>query len=228
MPYGLTYAPATCQWLMESCLGELHLNWCIIYLDDIIVFSRTMEEHIHWLKAVISKLRAADLKLKPTKCDLFRQQINYLGHVVSKEGVSTDPDKIKAVIEWPQPTTVTQVRSFLGFVRYYRRFIPNFSKVARPLNKLLQTLEGMPSQKKGFNVCWDQNNRKLLKHCKGCARNPPSWSMQTLRLPLYSIWMPVGMDWMQYCTRSRRDKRESLHMPQEVCPKKKNKRNYPV
>ena len=129
IPFGLTNAPATFQWLMESCLGELHLNWCIIYLDDIIVFSRTPEEHIHRLKTVISKLRAACLELKPTKCDLFRQQINYLGHVVSKEGVSTDPDKIKAVTEWPQPTTVTEVRSFLHFMSYYRRFIPNFSKV---------------------------------------------------------------------------------------------------
>ena len=77
---------------MESCLGELHLNWCIIYLDNIIVFGRTSEEHLHRLKAVISKLRSAGLKLKPTKCDLFKQQINYLGHVVSKEGISTDPE----------------------------------------------------------------------------------------------------------------------------------------
>ena len=152
MPFGLTNAPATFQRLMESCLGELHLNWCIIYLDDIIVFSRTPEEHLHRLKAVISKLRAAGLKLKPTKCDLFKQQINYLGHVVSKEGVSTDPDKITAVTEWPKPTTVTEVRSFPGFVSYYRRFIPNFSKVAKPLNQLLQNLEGTPSQKKKFKV----------------------------------------------------------------------------
>ena len=77
VPFGLTKSPATFQRLMESCLGELHLNWCIIYLDDIIVFSRTPEEHVHMLKAVISKLRAAGLKLKPTKCDLFKQQINY-------------------------------------------------------------------------------------------------------------------------------------------------------
>ena len=72
MPFGLTNAPATFQRLMESCLGELHLNWCIIHLDDIIVFSRTPEEHLHRLKAVIHKLRAAGLKLKPTKCDLFK------------------------------------------------------------------------------------------------------------------------------------------------------------
>ena len=95
MPFGLTNAPATFQRLMESYLGELHLNWCIIYLDDIIVFSRTPEEHLHRLTAVFNKLKAAGLKLKPSKCDLFKQWINYLGHVVSKEGVSTDPEKLR-------------------------------------------------------------------------------------------------------------------------------------
>ena len=94
MPFGLTNAPATFQRLMESCLGELHLNWCIIYLEDIIVFSRTPEEHLHRLKAVFNKLEAVGLKLKPSKRDLFKQQINYLGHAVSKEGVSTYPEKI--------------------------------------------------------------------------------------------------------------------------------------
>ena len=107
MPFGLTNAPATFQRLMESCLGELHLNWCSIYLDDIIVFSRTPEEDIHRLRAVFEKLKAAGLKLKPSKCDFFKKEIKYLGHVVSEQGVSTDPDKIKAVTEWPQPTTVT-------------------------------------------------------------------------------------------------------------------------
>ena len=82
------------------------------------------------------------MKLKPSKCELFKKQINYLGHVVGHKGVTTDPKKIEAVTEWPRPTTVTEVRSFLGFVSYYRRFIPNLSKVAKPLNKLLQTLEG--------------------------------------------------------------------------------------
>ena len=115
MPFGLTNAPATFQRLMESCLGELNLSWCIIYLDDIIVFSQTPEEHLVRLQAVFDKLKAAGLKLKPSKCELFKKQINYLGHVVHQEGVATDPDKIKAVAEWPRPTTVTEVRSFLGF-----------------------------------------------------------------------------------------------------------------
>ena len=94
MPFCFTNAPVTFQRLMESCLGELHLNWCIIYLDAIIVLSQTPEEHLHRLKAVFNKLEEARLKLKPSKCDLYKQQINYLGHVVSKEGVSTDPEKI--------------------------------------------------------------------------------------------------------------------------------------
>ena len=141
MPFGLTNAPATFQRLMESCLGELHLSWCIIYLDDIIVFSWTPEEHLVRLQAVFDKLKAAGLKLKPSKCELFRKQINYLGHVVGHKGVATDPKKIEAVTEWPRPNTVTEVRSFLGFVGYYRRFIPNFPKVAKPLNILLQNLE---------------------------------------------------------------------------------------
>ena len=149
--------------LMESCLGELHLNWCIIYLDDIIVFSRTPEEHIHRLRAVFEKLKAAGLKLKPSTCDFFKKEIKYLGHVVSEQGVSTDPDKIKAVTEWPQPTTVTEVRSLLGFVSYYRRFIPNFSKVAKPLNKLLQNLEGTPSQKKKFKVHWGPEQQEAFE-----------------------------------------------------------------
>ena len=128
MPFGLTNVPGTFQRLMESCLGELHLNWCIIYLNDIMVFSWTPEEHVHRLRAVFCKLRAARLKLKPSKCDLFKKEIKYLGHVVSNEGVSTDPDKIKSVTEWPQPTTVTEVRSFLGFVSYYRSLYPTSLK----------------------------------------------------------------------------------------------------
>ena len=85
MPFGLTNAPATFQKLMASCLGELHLNWCIIYLYDIIVFSQTPGEHVHRFKAVFNKLRAASLNLKPSKCDLFKKEIKYLGHVVSNE-----------------------------------------------------------------------------------------------------------------------------------------------
>ena len=90
MPFRFTNAPATFQRLMEFCLGKLHLSWCIIYLDDIIVFSQTPEEDLVRLKAVFNNLKAAGLKLKPSKCELFRKQINYMGHVVGHKRVSTD------------------------------------------------------------------------------------------------------------------------------------------
>ena len=91
MPFGLTNAPATFQRLMESCLGDLHLQWCIVYLDDIIVFSKSPKEHLQRLKGVFHKLFEAGLKLKPSKCDLFKKRINYLGHVVSEKGIETNP-----------------------------------------------------------------------------------------------------------------------------------------
>ena len=118
------------------------------------MFSQIPEEHLVRLQAVFDKLKAAGLKLKPSKCELFKKQINYLGHVIGHKGVGNDPDKIQAVTEWPRPTTVTEARSFLGFVSYYRRFIPNFSKVAKPLNTSLQNLEGTSHQKKKFEVYW--------------------------------------------------------------------------
>ena len=120
MPFGLTNAPATFQRLMESCLGDLHLNWCIIYLGDVIVFSKTPKEHIDRLRGVFYKLFLAGLKLKPKKCEFFKSKIAYLGHIVSAKGIETDPKKVEAVKNWTVPKTVTDVRSFLGFTTYYR------------------------------------------------------------------------------------------------------------
>ena len=147
------------------------------------VFSQTPEEHVHRLRAVFCKLRAASLKLKPSKCDFFKKEIKYLGHVVSKEGVSTDPDKIKAVTEWPQPTTVTEVRSSLGFVSYYRRFIPNFSRVAKPLNKLLQNLEGTPSQKKKFKVHWGPEQQEAFETLQRLCTESPILAYADFKAP---------------------------------------------
>ena len=109
MPFGLTNAPATFQRLMESCLGDLHLNWCIICLDDIIVFSKTPKEHIEKLRGVFMKLVAASLKLKPKKCEFFKSKIAYLGHIVSSKGIETDPKKVEDVKNWTIPKTVTDV-----------------------------------------------------------------------------------------------------------------------
>ena len=119
MPFRLTNAPTTFQRLMESCLGDLHLKYCIIYLDDIIIFSKTPEDHIEQLKRVFQKIDQAGLHLKLSKCKFFKKKVEYLGHIVSENGIETNPKKIKDIINWPVPDTVTQLRSFLGFCNYY-------------------------------------------------------------------------------------------------------------
>ena len=105
---------------MQSCLGDLHLHYWIIYLNDVIVFSKTPEEHVFRLEAVFEKLKQAGLKLKPSKCEFFRQELTYLGHVVSKDGIQTNPKKVEAICKQPIPTNMTEVRSFLGFTNYYQ------------------------------------------------------------------------------------------------------------
>ena len=137
MPFGLTNAPATFQWLMQSCLSNLHLCYCIIYLDDVIVISKTPEEHVFRLRTVYEKLKQAGVKLKPSKCKLFRKELIYLGHVVSKDGKQSNPKKVEAIHKWPVPTNVMEVRSFLGFTNYYHRFIKKYAQVAKPLYKLI-------------------------------------------------------------------------------------------
>ena len=171
MPFGLTNAPATFQRLMESCLGDLHLQWCIIYLDDIIVYSKTPQEHIERLKGVFEKLSAAGLRLKPSKCEFFKTKVNYLGHVVSKDGIETDPKKISDILNWPEPKTVTDVRSFLGFTNYYRKFILRYAQKAnKPLNKLIS---GDNSKKKRTKVEFDEECRGAFLELKeACSKTP--------------------------------------------------------
>ena len=109
MPFGLTNVPTIFQMLIESCLGDLNLHWCIIHLDDIVIFSKDLASHLERLKAVLQKLEEAGLKFKPSKCELFQWQIAYLGHVISAQGIATDEGKIKAIKKWPTPTNVTEV-----------------------------------------------------------------------------------------------------------------------
>ena len=148
MPFGLTNSPATYQRLMEDCLADLNLKVCCIFIDDVIVFGKTYEEHLENLRLVFQRIREANLKLAPHKCEFFKRRVKYVGHVVSKEGIEIDQQKVDAVINWPKPTTPEQVRRFLGFVGYYRRFIQNFSRVSRPLTDLMPTPHSKRSKKK--------------------------------------------------------------------------------
>ena len=136
MPFGVCNGPSSFQRLMAVVLRGLQWRTCLVYLDDIIVFGRTFKEHLDRLEEVFLRLREAGLKLKPSKCHLLRDQVEFLGHVVSADGVSTDSAKTNRVAKWTRPTSVGEVRTFLGFCGYYRRFVRNYSTVAKPLTEL--------------------------------------------------------------------------------------------
>lgn len=147
MPFGLCNAPSTFQRLMERLFGDCRFQSVLLYLDDVIVFSSTIEQHLQRLDQVLSRLETQGLKCKLSKCQFFQKRVKYLGHVVSAEGVSTDPEKVAAVREWKRPINLAELRSFLGFASYYRRFIRGFSVMAAPLNRLVARL--LPQGKKG-------------------------------------------------------------------------------
>jgi len=140
LPFGLSNSPATYQRLMESCLSDLMFGEdkvCHIYLDDVIVATKTFSDHKHCLEKVFSKMKDAGMKLSPKKCYLFQDKVKYVGHVVSSQGIETDPEKTKKISTWPTPTNVDEVRTYLGFTSYYRRFVKDFAAIAKPLNALI-------------------------------------------------------------------------------------------
>lgn len=146
MPQGVTNAPSSFQRLMERCMGDLNRREVLVFTDDLIVFSKTLEEHEARLLQVLKCLTEYGLKLSPTKCKFFQTSVQYLDHIVSQNGVETDPAKIEALKTWPRPRNLKELKSFLGFAGYYRRFIQDFSKMTRPLNDL--TIGYPPLQKK--------------------------------------------------------------------------------
>ena len=154
---------------METCLGESHLNWCIIYLDNIIIFSKTPQEHLKRLRGVFENFTQVGLKLKPSKCEFFRDKLWYLGHIVSEKGIATDPKKIEIILNWPRPKTVTDLRSFAGFTNYYHKYIKDYAKIARSLFELTS---GENAKKKRHNIKWtdrcQQSFEQLKERCSQC------------------------------------------------------------
>ena len=141
MPFGLTNALAAFMDLMNRVFGPYLDKFVIVFIDDILVYSSSKEEHAEHLRIILQTLREHQLYAKFIKCQFWLDRVAFLGHVVSAEGISVDPQKIEAIVDWKPPTNITEVRSFLGLAGYYRKFVEGFSKIATPLTKLTRKEE---------------------------------------------------------------------------------------
>lgn len=138
MPFGLKNAPSTFQRLMTNMLGDLLNDTCLVYLDDIIVYSTSLQDHLEKIRKVFDRLKSHNFKIQLDKSEFLQKRVNYLGHVLSDKGLEPNEEKIKAVKEFPIPTTQKEIKSFLGLLGYYRKFIPDFANLTKPLTKCLK------------------------------------------------------------------------------------------
>ena len=170
MPFGLCNAPPTFQRLMQNCLGKLNLTYCLIYLDDVIVFSEMPEEHLQRMCVVFNCLREHSLKLKPSKCEVFKFEINYLAHHVSQKGVLPSKKNLESIAQCPPPDTYTKVKSFVGLVGHYRHLIKGFAKIAVPLYDLTS---GDNKDKKSEHVDLSPEALEAFDHLKAACLQAP-------------------------------------------------------
>lgn len=164
MPFGLMNSPSTFQRLMDRLLCGLQGIELFVYMDDIVIFGTSLEDHDRKLRALLGRLKEAGLTLQPEKCFFLRKEITYLGHVISEDGVKLDPKKIQAVRNFPVPKRPKNIKQFLGLVGYYRRFIQDFANIAKPLNNLL---------KKGVPFHWTDTQQKAFETLRDKICNKP-------------------------------------------------------
>jgi hypothetical protein len=168
MPFGLTNAPATFQGLINHTLYDCLDDYAVAYLDDVLIFSRTFEEHQEHVMQVLERLQRENLTLKPEKCEFYTQETEYLGHLVTPEGLKMHPDKIKAILEYPTPTTQKEILAFQGLAGYYRRFITGFSGIMAPITDLLKKekkFEWTTAQEQAFQAIKDKFQKEpVLVH----------------------------------------------------------------
>lgn len=171
MPFGLTNAPATFQRCMDNILNDLKYTSCLVYLDDIIIFGKTLEEHNHHLGEVLGRIAEAGMTIKPSKCAFAVLKLRFLGHVISSEGLEMDPEKVQAIKSLPVPTCVRDIQSFIGMASYYRRFIQNFARIAEPLTRLTKKavpFEWSTDQQQAYSML----KEALMKQPVLCHYNP--------------------------------------------------------
>ena len=157
MPFGLTNAPAAFMDLMNRVFADFSDKFVIVFIDDILIYSKSTEEHAQHLELVLRRLQDKQLYAKFKKCEFWLDKVIFLGHVVAKEGIMVDPAKIEAVLQWSQPKNILEIRSFLGLAGYYRRFVEGFSKIAIPLTLLTR---------KGHKFTWTEACEKSFQELK--------------------------------------------------------------
>jgi hypothetical protein len=172
MSFGLTNAPAYFMNLMNKVFMEYLDRFVVVFIDDILIYSRSESDHEEHLRLVLQKLRDNQLYAKFSKCELWIDKVPFLGHIISNGGIAVDPAKVKEIMEWRVPTTVTEIRSFLGLAGYYRRFIEGFSKIAKPMTSL---------QEKGKEFKWDDKCQGSFDQLKERLMSPPVLVMPDLQ-----------------------------------------------
>lgn len=186
MPFGLKNAPATFQRLMETVLGELRGNICFVYIDDIIIYSPSMNQHFLDLQTVLHRLQTAGLTINLKKSKFCLQELTFLGHVVNIHGITTDLSKVEAIRAYPVPRNIKEVQRFLGLAGWYHRFVPNFSRIAEPINSL---------KKKGRAFHWSPQCQRAFEQLKAYLTSPPILGHPNLELPfiVYTDASDIGL-----------------------------------
>jgi hypothetical protein len=172
-PFGLTNAPATFQALMNKVLAEVLRKYALVFFDDIIIYSKSLEEHKVHLAHVLQLLKQNNLFAKMSKCEFAKDKVEYLGHIISVEGVATHPLKIEAMLSWPVPKNVTQLRGFLGLTGYYRRFIQNYGLICKPMFDALK--------KNAF--VWEQKQQAAFYKLKSIMTTAPVLALPDYKQP---------------------------------------------
>ncbi|WZZ15429.1 hypothetical protein YC2023_108518 [Brassica napus] len=178
MPFGLTNAPAAFMRLMNDKFRDYLDKFVIIFIDDILIYSKSKEEHAEHLQKVLERLRSHKLFAKFSKCSFWKREIGFLGHRVSEKGVAVDPEKVKVVKDWPRPTSATEVQSFLGLAGYNRKFLRNFSIMAKPLTRLTG---------KDISFEWDKKEEKAFTQLKEALTTAPILVLPTPGRP-YTVY----------------------------------------
>ena len=174
MPFGLTGAPATFQRLMNGVMSDFLFNFLLVYLDDLLIFSQSFDDHLQHLEKILKKLSETGLKLNLEKCQLLRSEVSYLGHTISAKGVSCQDEKTEVVRKWPVPHTAKELRSFLGFAGYYRRFVKHYARIAGPLHQLANCNSKAKNKRPvPIDGHWKEEHQKAFQQLKDALTSAP-------------------------------------------------------